>query len=153
MFKPGKVVVLLRGRFAGHKAVIVRVHEEAVEDRKFAHAVVAGVERYPRKITRAMQKADAKAEGKKKGKVTHRSSVRPFVKNVNLNHLMPTRYTVDLNEKLKTILDDATLVSEEKLGKAKKEVRKLMDDKYRTVGSANEKQGLGLRFLFTKLRF
>ena len=52
--KPGKVVVILNGKYAGKKAVIVRVNETATDKHKFPHAIVCGVERAPRKVTRAM---------------------------------------------------------------------------------------------------
>lgn len=42
---------------------------------------VAGIDRYPKKVIRAL--------GKKK--LEKRSKVKPFVKVINFNHLMPTR--------------------------------------------------------------
>ena len=56
-------------------------HDEGTKDRPYGYAVVAGVERYPLKVTRSM--------GKKK--LAKRSKVKPFVKIVNYNHMMPTR--------------------------------------------------------------
>ena len=50
---------------------------------------VAGIDRYPRKITKAMDKK----------KVEKRSLIKPFVKHVNLTHLMPTRYQCDFDLK------------------------------------------------------
>lgn len=103
---------MLQGRFAGRKAVVVRASDEGNDSKKFGHAVgkssirqkslylpsclkkscihfflvstnmiVAGIDRYPRKIVKAM--------GKKK--VEKRSKVKPFLKTVNFNHIMPTR--------------------------------------------------------------
>jgi large subunit ribosomal protein L27e len=43
---------------------------------------VAGIDRYPRKVIKAM--------GKKK--VEKRSKVKPFIKTLNYNHIFPTRY-------------------------------------------------------------
>lgn len=37
--RPGRVVVILQGRFAGRKAVILRTYEDGHGDRKFGHAV------------------------------------------------------------------------------------------------------------------
>ena len=34
---------MLNGRQAGKKAVIIKVAEEGTKDRKFAHAIVAGI--------------------------------------------------------------------------------------------------------------
>ena len=56
-------------------------HDEGTKDRPYGYAVVAGVERSPLKVTKAM--------GKKK--TAKRSKVKPFVKIVNYNHMMPTR--------------------------------------------------------------
>ena len=79
--KSGKVVIVLNGRYAGKKAVIVKNYDSGDKDRKYGYAVIAGIERYPLKVTKRMS---AK-------KVTKRSKVRPFVKVINYNHLMPTR--------------------------------------------------------------
>lgn len=42
--EPGKIVILLQGRFAGHKAVVVKCHEAGTKERKYPHIVVAGVD-------------------------------------------------------------------------------------------------------------
>jgi len=44
--KPGKVVLVTNGRFAGKKAVVVKVYDEGTRDRPFAHALIAGIDRY-----------------------------------------------------------------------------------------------------------
>jgi large subunit ribosomal protein L27e len=54
--KSGKVVLLLNGRQAGKKAVIVKSFDEGTKDRKYPHCIVAGIERYPLKITAGMGK-------------------------------------------------------------------------------------------------
>ena len=59
--------------------------------------MVAGIERYPLKVTRRMSTK----------KIERRARVKPFVKFVNYNHLIPTRYTIaqqDLD--LKTVVDN-----------------------------------------------
>uniref|UniRef100_A0A8B9JEV7 Ribosomal protein L27 n=1 Tax=Astyanax mexicanus TaxID=7994 RepID=A0A8B9JEV7_ASTMX len=50
------------------------------------HALVSGIDRYPRKVTTNM--------GKKR--IAKRSKIKAFVKVYNYNHLMPTRYSVDI---------------------------------------------------------
>ena len=55
---------------------------------------MAGIEKCPRKVTKKM---DSK-------KIAKRSQVSTFVKVVNYNHLMPTRYTLDVDA-LKPIVD------------------------------------------------
>ncbi|CAN0491692.1 unnamed protein product, partial [Ectocarpus sp. 12 AP-2014] len=79
--KSGKVVVLLAGRYAGRKAIVVKPFDEGSENRKFGHAIVAGIDRYPRRVTKAMSK----------DKIKKRTKLKPFVKYVNVNHIMPTR--------------------------------------------------------------
>ena len=81
-------MVLLAGRHAGRKAVIVKQMDEgAKKGRKFPHCLVAGIERYPRKVTKRM--------GKKK--IGQRLKIKPFVKYVNYAHIMPTRYGSEYN--------------------------------------------------------
>jgi large subunit ribosomal protein L27e len=41
--KPGRIVVLLAGRRAGTKAVIVKQFDDGKKSKKFSHALVAGV--------------------------------------------------------------------------------------------------------------
>ncbi|KAJ1498208.1 60S ribosomal protein L27 [Coelomomyces lativittatus] len=79
--KPGKVVVVLQGRFAGKKAVILRTYDDGTKERPYPHALVAGIERYPLKVTKRMGK-QMKAK---------RSRIKPFIKLINFNHFMPTR--------------------------------------------------------------
>lgn len=80
--KSGKVVLVLNGRYAGKKAVIVKNYDDGSSDKPYGHALIAGVARYPLKVTKRM--------GKKR--TAKRSKVKPFVKVVNYNHLMPTRF-------------------------------------------------------------
>jgi hypothetical protein len=45
-----KVVVLLQGRYAGKKAVIVKNYDEGTSSRPYGHALVCGLSTYPRKV-------------------------------------------------------------------------------------------------------
>lgn len=56
-------------------------YDEGSNERGYGHALVAGIARYPRKVTKRM--------GKKKQ--ARRNKIKTFVKVVNYNHLMPTR--------------------------------------------------------------
>ncbi|KAJ8731153.1 hypothetical protein PYW07_004317 [Mythimna separata] len=87
IMKPGKVVLVLSGRYAGRKAIVVKNYDEGTSDKPYGHAFVAGIDRYPRKVHKRMGK----------NKIHKRSKVKPFVKVVNYNHLMPTRYSVDFS--------------------------------------------------------
>lgn len=50
--KPNKVVLLLQGRYAGRKAVIVKNFDDGASGRQYGHALVAGIAKYPRKVGR-----------------------------------------------------------------------------------------------------
>jgi large subunit ribosomal protein L27e len=84
--KNGRVCIVLSGKYAGRKAVVVKASEGG-DNKKFGHALVAGIDRYPRKVTRSMNKK----------KVEKRTKVKPFVKVLNFNHLLPTRYVSELH--------------------------------------------------------
>jgi large subunit ribosomal protein L27e len=62
-------------------------------------------------------------------KIERRSKVKAFVKTVNYNHIMPTRYMVATDFDLKTVVTDEKLSSKESRKQAKREVRKLFNDK------------------------
>merc|ERR1712183_1123502 len=87
--KAGKVVLLLQGRMAGKKAVIVKTFDDGTPDRQYGHCLVAGIQKYPLKITKSMSEK----------KITKRSKVKPFIKVVNYTHLMPTRYALEVELK------------------------------------------------------
>ncbi|ORX50900.1 hypothetical protein DM01DRAFT_1347233 [Hesseltinella vesiculosa] len=131
--KAGKVVVILQGRYAGKKAVVVRNHDEGTKERGYGFAVVAGVERSPLKVTRNM--------GKKK--VAKRSRVKPFIKVVNYNHMMPTRYALDL-EQIKGTISADTFKEPSQREDAKKVIKKLFQERYQTGKN---------KWFFNKLRF
>lgn len=67
--------MVLSGRYAGKKVVVIKQQDEGTKERPYGHAVVAGVDRYPRKVTRNM--------GAKK--LSRRSKLKPFVKVRNLS--------------------------------------------------------------------
>lgn len=77
---------MLNGRFAGKKAVIVNVISRKTKSRKYSHCVVAGINRYPRKVTRSMSLK----------RIKRRSRIVPFVKIVNVSHVLPTRFEIIL---------------------------------------------------------
>uniref|UniRef100_A0A670JQ80 Large ribosomal subunit protein eL27 n=1 Tax=Podarcis muralis TaxID=64176 RepID=A0A670JQ80_PODMU len=84
--KPGKVVLVLAGRYSGCKAVIVKNIDDGTSYCPYSHALVVGIDRYPRKVTASMDKK----------KIAKCSKIKSFVKVYNYNHLMPTRYSVDI---------------------------------------------------------
>lgn len=58
-----------------------------------------------------------------------RSKIKPFVKAINYNHLMPTRYTLEL-EGLKGALTGETFKEVSQREDAKKNVKKVLEERY-----------------------
>ncbi|RVW75580.1 60S ribosomal protein L27 [Vitis vinifera] len=105
--KPNKAVVLLQGRFAGRKAVIVRSFDDGLDK-----------------------------------KTAKKSRVKAFIKLVNYNHIMPTRYTLDVD--LKDVVSPDVLQSRDKKVTAAKETKKKLEERFKTGKN---------RWFFSKLRF
>jgi large subunit ribosomal protein L27e len=118
--KPGRVVIMLAGRQAGKKAIIVRQHDDGKKDKRFSHALVAGIERYPLRVTKKMSDK----------KVQRRIKIKPFIKFVNYNHMLPTRYMVGSDIDLKTIVSEDKMETKDSRKTMKKDLRKLFQDKY-----------------------
>lgn len=132
IIKPGKVCLVLNGRNAGRKAVIIKNQDDGTGDRPYGHALVVGISRYPKKINKQM--------GKKKQ--NKRGKIKPFVKVYNANHLMPTRYQLDLNVD-KDIFNKNTIKDPSQKRKALTIVKSNLEEKYKSGKS---------RWFFQKLR-
>ncbi|EFJ06881.1 hypothetical protein SELMODRAFT_166700 [Selaginella moellendorffii] len=129
--KANKVVVMLQGRYAGRKAVIVKNFDEGGA-RPYGHALVAGISKYPRKVIRKLSQK----------KIAKRCRLKPFVKLVNYNHMMPTRYTLDVD--LKNVVTSEKLDTDAKKKATRKEVKELFEERFKTGKN---------KWFFTKLRF
>lgn len=46
-----KVVILTTGKYAGKKAVVLRVYEDGTPTRQFAHCLVVGLRREPGRVS------------------------------------------------------------------------------------------------------
>merc|ERR1712189_32494 len=106
---------------------------DGTQDRPYGHALVAGIDKYPRKVTKPM--------GKKK--VAKRSKIKPFLKVVNYNHLMPTRYSVDVALN-KSVVNKDILKDGSKRARARTEIKQKLEERY-NIGKN--------KWFFQKLRF
>ncbi|KAH0902815.1 hypothetical protein HID58_042318 [Brassica napus] len=102
--KQNKAVILLQGRYAGKKAVIIRSFDDGNRERPYGHCLVAGLKKYPSK------------------------------------HLMPTRYTLDVD--LKEVATLEALSSKDKKVAALKEAKAKLEERFKTGKN---------RWFFTKL--
>eukprot|EP00656_Telonema_subtile_P042717 TRINITY_DN4854_c0_g1_i1.p1 TRINITY_DN4854_c0_g1~~TRINITY_DN4854_c0_g1_i1.p1 ORF type:complete len:165 (-),score=50.84 TRINITY_DN4854_c0_g1_i1:164-658(-) len=141
--KDGKIVVLLQGRYAGKKAVILKTMDDNTKERPYGHCVVVGVAKCPLPITRAM----CKPTPKMKKLVKKRSTIKPFVKMVNFTHVMPTRYSVEssMSKTLKATLSADTF--------SEPSVKKSFLKAAQGVFEAKYQENEGQKWLFEKLRF
>jgi large subunit ribosomal protein L27e len=132
-----QVAIVLQGRQAGKKVIVIKQLDEGTKERPYPHAVVAGIERYPRKVTKRM--------GQKK--LAARNKVKPFIKVsflhsflvsisydtilqvVNYSHLFPTRYALEL-EGLKGTVGTDTFKEPSQREDAKKVIKKLLEERY-----------------------
>ncbi|CAD2100767.1 60S ribosomal protein L27, putative [Plasmodium vinckei lentum] len=143
LLKPGKVVIMLNGRRAGKKAIIINTYEGQTRERPYSYCLVAGIEKHPLKVSKKMSKT----------KIVKRSKVKAFVKYINVNHILPTRYQVANDFDIKSLASDELLRSKNK----KKEVKKLgkiFRDKF--LDPINKKTGevsKDVSFLHKKLYF
>ncbi|KAF2857625.1 hypothetical protein K470DRAFT_161806 [Piedraia hortae CBS 480.64] len=116
--KVGRAIIS-RGRYAGKKVVIIQPQDNGTKKHAFPHAIVAGIERYPQQVTRRMSKV----------RMAKRSKVKPFIKVINYNHMMPTRYTLEL-EGLKGAVTTETFTEVSQREDAKKMVKKTLEERY-----------------------
>ena len=154
-YKPGKVVVVLNGRNAGAKGVIVKSNYESVKDRKYPHCLVVGLSKGPRKPTKKnIAKLQAKIKKLEASKDTNDrinalKSFGVFIKTYNMSHLLATRYTVKEDfgiaktmEKLeglaKKVKDDRALVESKEKGKKDENAKDLESIKARLGNEENE---------------
>jgi len=147
IIKPGRVVILLSGRLAGKKAIIVRNYDDGQKKgRKFPHALVAGIAKSPKQVTKRM--------GKKK--IAEKLKVRPFMKVVNYSHLMPTRYVVTGEIEPKNVAPIDEPNKAEYVKKQKNmllELKTLLEDKYKALPSLKSEKASHVDFFFRKLNF
>jgi len=115
------------------QVVIINPLDAGTKAHPFSHAIVAGIERYPQTVTRRMSKK----------RIAKRSKVKPFIKIVNYNHIMPTRYTLEL-EGLKGAVTNDTFKEVSQREEAKKNVKKALEERYNSGKN---------RWFFTPLRF
>ena len=140
--KKGRVVILLAGRRAGRKAIVVKQIDDGKKGRKFGHALVAGVETAPKSISNKMTQK----------KIERRSRVKPFVKYVNYTHLLATRFVVKDELDFKGIVTEEALEDPAQRKAMIKAVKAKFESRYSNPEGPGERQATA-DFLFQKLRF
>ncbi|KAL7064349.1 hypothetical protein AAHC03_04991 [Spirometra sp. Aus1] len=57
LMRPGIAVLVLSGRYAGRKAIVIKSYDDGSNDKPYGHALVVGIDRYPRRILRKWGKS------------------------------------------------------------------------------------------------
>jgi large subunit ribosomal protein L27e len=87
--------LVLKGRYSGSKAIILGENSPN-KGKSYNSYLVGGIKKCPKKNSRYSK--DNKNERKIRMKI--------FVKKININHIMPTRFYIDLNKNSKKIVDE-----------------------------------------------
>ena len=143
-YKPGKIVIVLNGRYAGKKGIIVKSNYESVRDRKYPHCMVVGISNGPRKATKKnlarLQAKIKKLESQENSsdKVKTLKSFGVFIKTYNMSHLLATRYTLKdelglvkaigkIDELEKKIKDQKAVIDNKEKNKKEENAKELED--------------------------
>jgi large subunit ribosomal protein L27e len=147
-YKPGKIVVILNGRYAGRKGVIVKSNYESVKDRKYPHCMVVGLSKGPKKPTKKniakmkaqIEQLESSEKENAADRVKRLKSFGIFIKTYNMSHLLATRYT------LKDDLSIAKSVAKiDELDKKIKEDKAAVENKEKNKKEENAKDLEALR--------
>jgi large subunit ribosomal protein L27e len=105
-YKPGRLVVVTNGRYAGKKGIIVRSNFEGTKAKKFPHCLVLGLAKPPRRVTkRSLKKleektkalADKISKGADAEALNKLKRLGVFLKTYNMGHILATRYKASDN--------------------------------------------------------
>lgn len=125
IFKPNMIVVLTNGRLAGKKAVVLKALENG-------HILVAGINRIPTLSEEFMTAAQKRKNEK----------FLTFIKKVNVNHVLATRYRADIGL---TALDINNSIQDLAVKRGmNEEANKIMKNAYESKKA---------KWLFTSLKF
>merc|ERR1712216_1103529 len=87
-------------------------------------------------------------------KIAKRMRVKPFIRYVNYNHIMPTRYQLPAAIDPKALVTDVQMDTDDGRIEAKKEISMLFKEKFQTVvPDKNNKPSKDIAFLRKRLRF
>ena len=150
-YKPGKVVVVLNGRYAGRKGIIVKSNYESVRDRKYPHCMVVGLSKGPRNPTKRnlakLQEKIKKLETSKddNDRLNTLKTFGVFIKTYNMTHLLATRYQVKedfgISKTLEKLDNLEKKVKEDKAAIDAKEKAKKDDENQKDLEALKTKYG------------
>merc|ERR1712216_422367 len=95
-FKKGRIVIILNGRHAGKKAIVIKDKISSVNNSLSKNIGIIGIKNLPSKENRKKQS----------GTIGSKRGIKVFLKLMNKNHVLPTRYFVDLNPDQQTLISN-----------------------------------------------
>ncbi|GIX63511.1 60S ribosomal protein L27 [Babesia caballi] len=125
------------------EAYEARSHRDRARRPPYANCLVAGVDKHPLKVSKKMSKE----------KIQKRLRIKPFVKYINVNHLMPTRYTVTGRIDPKTLVTDEQMESHATRKEARKALKAVLEEALNNPDPTDGKVSKDTKFLRKKLRF
>ena len=144
--KPGTVVLCLRGRQAGKKALVLKTHETGIGSKKFACATVLGIQRTPKQVKKGMTKKQ----------IQKRQKIRVFFKHVNYSHFMPTRFALQQATQLVNAGEVEELLKKSAKPKDRKDKKKELSKSFQEFmlkNAASSDKGAAAKWFMSKLHF
>jgi large subunit ribosomal protein L27e len=110
--------VILGGRHAGKKGIIVKSNYENTKDRRYPHCLVVGLNKAPRRVTKKSIKrlderqkriekvlSESKDNQSAQENLNRLKRLGVFVKSYNMSHLLATRYKVEEDFGIQTSIE------------------------------------------------
>lgn len=154
-YKPGRVVVVLTGRNAGKKGIIIKSNYENSKDKKFPHCLVVGLAKAPKRVTKkSLKRVEDRVKNIESGKdqatvaaeLQKLKRLGVFIKTYNMSHLLATRYKVEedfgINTSIEKLDSIETDIKERQSAFNRKEQEKKEDNKSQLDQIKNELGGL-----------
>merc|ERR1712007_244070 len=98
--------------------------DDGNSSRHYGHALVVGLSRFPKMLTRRHSHEQLK-----------KTRVKSFIKMVNFKHFMPTRYKIAIQD-LKSIITSDSLENTKKRVKVSRSSKKILEEEFKS-GKSN----------------
>lgn len=93
IYKTGRVVIILSGKYAGKKAFVLKNSNiESLCEKKI---IILGIKKEMKKIKLNMSNR----------KIISNLRFKTFIKTINIKHVFPTRYVIETDDVFKTLID------------------------------------------------
>mmetsp|Transcript_6294 Transcript_6294/g.14469 ORF Transcript_6294/g.14469 Transcript_6294/m.14469 type:complete len:145 (-) Transcript_6294:1002-1436(-) len=94
LYKSGRVIIILNGKHAGKKGFVIE--SSKLKNNPTRKVLILGIKKELKNIKRNM----------KNNKILNRLKFKTFFKMINVKHVFPTRYVVEIDETLKNFVEE-----------------------------------------------